>query len=43
MPNMNEQRIGPGCFLSQDEQFLYALGGECNSLERIKVDKNKEW
>ena len=39
IPSLNDfQRNEPGFFLTQNKKWLYIYGGQCSSIERLKVD-----
>ena len=37
MPDMNQARLGPGLFISNDGTELYAFGGQARTIEKIDL------
>lgn len=34
---MRSPRLNPGTFITNDKQFLYAFGGQCQTIERYHI------
>ena len=42
MADLNQPRYGPGSFISNNQKYLYAFGGEHNSIERYNIQNDLE-